>query len=933
MKRSALFSIERLVFSAKCLLACLFVLPPMMPTEAQNVGDAFYIYRNDGQFNAFFRDEVDSIAYSYYDADSIYYNDIVTQIIYTQDSIYRIPLAAIDSVGFVQPETIYKENAVPLTGSLYDYLVSSDSLTLTFDSSIPPDLLPKMGDKLVATDLTEKLPLGFTGTVSQVKLTNDSYEVACESLALEEVVDRFYGVVEMTGQQNNGIMRRYLRHKANSEHTYKPFQLVIPTFNQKLDLTPIVRPKKIYDINGKAEVNAAINPVITGKITRVVDNVLNISHYNIHTVADVATVITVEVVGEAINSDNPLNLSSPKTDFSIEGTKPGPWGIPIYYAFGPKFELNGEFAIGTTVYANFRHTEDINFFPLSAIGLVIQGLAPVLNQINTVYGSTSLTHFDMDWAYLAGEISPRIAVVGRLGIGIAAKGHNLGWVGGEAQIGAKAEAELDFDFEALRNAEKGTGFYDGIKDTKVVVMPYWGLEGKLSLFDDRILFTFIGRDDYTFWGKTWQWDFLPKFSDTKATVRNGSNAEVTANITNDSIIPYTVGFSLFDENNNRIGEPQWNNQKFWTHESFSFPFKTTFTDLATEKKYKAYPTLRLFNFNVLASPCADLNMELPVKITNFMQTGSLYWKDGFSHNGRTYSYKYDVAVTVELSDADGVEDWGYAYLDPNGQEALISLKNYASPYTDTRYAYYRDESKSTVTLYEYVRYAGEQDYVYGEPKDYEVKRSLTSCPDDNHPHMIDLGLPSGTKWACCNVGADNPEDFGGYYSWGEIEEKEMYNDVTYLYDIGDDKNGDGWYYLKDGEDSYFLLSDMNICGTNYDVAHVKWGENWQMPSLEQILELLDNCTHKWAGIDDKGSLLTSNTNGNSIFLPSCGWMRESKNGWAYGYGRYWSGTDKGNGDPYAYHIFFANFNSVVNPQAIPNVCYSGNSIRPIWVDQ
>ena len=48
------------------------------------------------------------------------------------------------------------------------------------------------------------------------------------------------------------------------------------------------------------------------------------------------------------------------------------------------------------------------------------------------------------------------------------------------------------------------------------------------------------------------------------------------------------------------------------------------------------------------------------------------------------------------------------------------------------------------------------------------------CPDNNHPHMIDLGLPSGTKWACCNVGASKPEDQGGYFAWGETEEKSEY---------------------------------------------------------------------------------------------------------------------------------------------------------------
>ena len=56
-----------------------------------------------------------------------------------------------------------------------------------------------------------------------------------------------------------------------------------------------------------------------------------------------------------------------------------------------------------------------------------------------------------------------------------------------------------------------------------------------------------------------------------------------------------------------------------------------------------------------------------------------------------------------------------------------------------------------------------------------------SCPDDNHPHAIDLGLPSGTKWACCNVGATTPEENGGYYAWGETEEKELYDISTYIY--------------------------------------------------------------------------------------------------------------------------------------------------------
>ena len=56
-----------------------------------------------------------------------------------------------------------------------------------------------------------------------------------------------------------------------------------------------------------------------------------------------------------------------------------------------------------------------------------------------------------------------------------------------------------------------------------------------------------------------------------------------------------------------------------------------------------------------------------------------------------------------------------------------------------------------------------------------------SCPDDNHPHAIDVGVPSGTKWACCNVGATTPEGYGDYFAWGETEKKEKYDWTTYIH--------------------------------------------------------------------------------------------------------------------------------------------------------
>ena len=168
-----------------------------------------------------------------------------------------------------------------------------------------------------------------------------------------------------------------------------------------------------------------------------------------------------------------------------------------------------------------------------------------------------------------------------------------------------------------------------------------------------------------------------------------------------------------------------------------------------------------------------------------------------------------------------------------------------------------------------------------------------TCPDHNHPHMINLGLPSGKKWACCNVGATKPEEYGGYYAWGETAEKEVYNPTTYK-------------YYQNG--SYVSLGS-NISGTEYDVAHVKWGGNWRMPTKDDIQELLGNSTSEWTTLNDvKGKMFTSKMNGNSIFLPAAG-SRSAGGLDSVGYGYYWLSTLFGSFPDFAYTLEFSSNNA------------------------
>lgn len=176
----------------------------------------------------------------------------------------------------------------------------------------------------------------------------------------------------------------------------------------------------------------------------------------------------------------------------------------------------------------------------------------------------------------------------------------------------------------------------------------------------------------------------------------------------------------------------------------------------------------------------------------------------------------------------------------------------------------------------------------------ERGHSDTFCPDSNHPHLIDLGLPSGTKWACCNVGADKPEAYGGYYSWGEVSEKSVYNDITYKYATGVDKDGDGSYddwHSDTGTYGIWQSLGSDISGTEYDVAHVKWGGKWCLPTFDDMKELLDNCTTEWTTLNGvNGRKFISKINGNSIFLPAACDRWYGRLSSAGSYGNYWSST-------------------------------------------
>lgn len=186
----------------------------------------------------------------------------------------------------------------------------------------------------------------------------------------------------------------------------------------------------------------------------------------------------------------------------------------------------------------------------------------------------------------------------------------------------------------------------------------------------------------------------------------------------------------------------------------------------------------------------------------------------------------------------------------------------------------------------------------------------------NGHEWVDLGLPSGTLWATCNVGASSPEEYGDYFAWGETKPKSTYDWSTYF-----DTNDNGMTYQKYNNESGKTELDLSD-----DAATANWGEGWRMPSEEQQDELREKCSWTWTqknGVN--GYEVKSKTNGCSLFLPAAGGRKGSGLDGAVSYGSYWPRSFGASNSYYVCNLFFDS--SSVSGLASIRCC--GQSVRPV----
>jgi len=202
----------------------------------------------------------------------------------------------------------------------------------------------------------------------------------------------------------------------------------------------------------------------------------------------------------------------------------------------------------------------------------------------------------------------------------------------------------------------------------------------------------------------------------------------------------------------------------------------------------------------------------------------------------------------------------------------------------------------------------------------DLKSNQGNCGETirNDFEYVDLGLPSGLKWATMNIGASSPEEYGDYFAWGEVKIKDSYdsdNSITF------NKTP------SELESASIIGKDGNLTA-QYDAASQNWGGKWRMPTSAEFDELKNNCTWTWTTLGGvNGYKVASKVadNNNWIFLPAAGCRYGTSSDRVGSYGVYLSSSVYGSSSKSAYYLFFDSSNKV----AASVDRESGLTVRPV----
>lgn len=611
-----------LLYIAAVMLAVMNALT----ASAQTTQDALYIFRNDGKFNAFFYGDIDHIAYSKVDTLGKTQKDYVVQEIYALDSVWRIPVSAIDSVAFVTPTTVYKKDVVRPDKSISQYIIASDTINwIRLSKNTPEKLIPKKGDKLLIEEPSKYIPNGFGGKVTSVTKTSaGNYTVKTSALQLTDVYERLVmkGAVgtdeDAAAKETRGVADGTFLDFGDTWNIDPITQTV--TINGSQSLIEGLNGNFSVALAGEGTIKITLTPKITARGFLFLDPIEGVK---VNAFAKVTTGVSVDgdVDGALTTSiDIPFKLATNKTSLIKGFGKEDEFGKkPLVFDFSAGLNINASGHVKST-------------FKLAGASATIANNITYTKPITSILG-------DLNCKYsLNGEQGTFDYTLGvdkyfQLGIGGYAKGevkfNNPVVKENDLQFGVRVDdaftqdfrigkAGLDISNNLWKTAEdkvydaleadpitEGDRFIQGQAYAKLFKSTFGPFSKKLSLLN----FGFA---------------VVPKFKSFKMTPNEKAPSIVkfSSSISRDVLMPVRVGFAVFKTSDEKIAAEKWYSKRYKTHEFKSY--SSSFDNLDPGWGYVAYPKMKFADFgnpflvegvNPIYFDLGDPMIEVAKKIT------------------------------------------------------------------------------------------------------------------------------------------------------------------------------------------------------------------------------------------------------------------------------------------------------------------------------
>ena len=597
----------------------------LMPANAQQNQYAIYNYRNDGNFNAWLNIDVDSITYSCIDTLGVEHDDVVVQEVWTPDSVYRIPISAIDSLGFHAPEPEYRDNVFHITEEHLPYIIAVDDYSITFSTSLPQSLRPQIGQTIVSDTFEEPLEDGFAGIVEKMNTNGNELVILCGQASITDVFKKFV-IVGKAVSENPANSSKAAPRKGWFDDPWITVeqqgikQIDIPT-DLELEILGGVFKVKSKDPQLTLSYYFYLDDVIYSFSADAFLNHKDLSFTTAFKLSDFMKVaesssefLTNYILGKGDEEkaeekwyEHEFDDIKLKIPFNV-----GPVNFAVELA--PVFKLSGDVELDIINKTSARQH----------IGFKKAGYTAVL----VANPFISLALGDMSYNYVQDpvrtqQLTAKIKGSATMGISLQLKANLISKNVVHAAVGAEYDRKLSgtLQFNLYDTEQQPSSFYDVIKDSKIEVEDYIKIKGEIGISPLKFL-SLSGSIKIPIkeWGKYYLVPHftkpeLPTYSMGHWTYKNPLSLYST--VSKDVLIECKPGLKIVDTEGNLVKEytstEPYQYEVAWTHT----PLEMNLENLTPNTTYTCYPTFNMFDLKTFAaSPSYEFTVPYPVSIEN-----------------------------------------------------------------------------------------------------------------------------------------------------------------------------------------------------------------------------------------------------------------------------------------------------------------------------